>query len=379
MITAVKLPKLTLTMESATVVKWLKREGDPVRQDEPLFELETDKAVVEVPAPTPGLLARIVVRDGEVAVGTTVAFIGDTGDALPDNPETVHRISSATPPSPLVTDRSQAVPKVRATPAARRRARELGVALDGLEGTGPNGQITQEDIEKLHLRSGSQSGPCAEDYRRKIAERTSNAWRTAPHIHIGGDLSAGGVITAFENGRRLLGQPLTITDVLLHATALVLREFQSLNAIWRGDYLETQSRIHLAFAVQSDFGVITPVIHDADRLSISELSSMRKNLASRASERRLKPTEVSDGTFTVTNLGMYPVDFFAPIINHPQIAILATGRARRVAGFCNDQVSPEWRMWANLALDHRAADGATGAQFLKRLEEVFANLPSHIQ
>jgi pyruvate dehydrogenase E2 component (dihydrolipoamide acetyltransferase) len=380
MITHVEIPKLTLTMDSATLVKWLKQEGEPVEKDESLFELETDKTVVDVPSPSRGLLKKILVREGTVAVGKTVAFIGDAVDQLPDIAEEKGSKSPGVPISTRTTlpRQSEEVGSVRATPAARRRARELGRSLDNLVGTGPEGRITQEDVERLASFSAGRSSSPVEDHRRLIAERTANTWRTVPHIHIGGDLVASGIPLALESGRKVVGPTLSITDLLLYTTAPLLGEIKQLNAIWRDDQLQPQPHIHLAFVVQTDFGVMAPVIHDAAQLSLAELSAKRKDLMERALTRRLELAELSDGTFTVTNLGMYPVDFFAPVINHPQSAILATGRVRQVAAVRGTQISPEWRMWANLAVDHRVADGATAAQFLRRLEESIAALPARI-
>jgi len=365
-------------MDSARLVKWLKQEGESVEKDESLLELETDKAVVDVPSPGRGLIRKILVREGSVAVGRTVAFIGDASDQVPDSLEEAGTKSPGTQVADHTIPAPQSVEpgNLRATPAARRRARELGVSLASLVGTGPEGRITQEDVERMASAPAVPSP--IPDYRRLIGERTSNAWRTVPHIHIGGDLVAQGIILALEKGRTIVGPTLSITDLLLYTTASLLGEIKPLNSIWCGDELRPQSQIHLAFAVQTDFGVMTPLIHDANQLSLSELSARRKDLTERASTRRLEPTELTGGTFTVTNLGMYPVDFFAPVINHPQAAILATGRVRQVAAVQGTEIIPEWKMWANLAVDHRVADGATAAQFLRKLEQAIEALPARV-
>jgi pyruvate dehydrogenase E2 component (dihydrolipoamide acetyltransferase) len=384
MITRVEIPKLTLTMDGGAVVKWFKQEGDPVEKDELLFELETDKTVVEMPSPGHGLLRKILVHEGAVAVGMTVAIIGDASDQLPDlaegtggKPPVARSSLGAAPPA-----QSPETDRVRATPAARRRARELGLNLGNLVGTGPEGQITQEDVERLTtLSTGDSSSPSGDhtgDHRRLITQRTSNTWRTVPHIHIGGELAAGGIMLALRSGRTVVGSSLSITDLLLYAVASLLGEFKPLNALWSDNQVQPQSRVHLAFAVQTDLGVMIPVIHDADRLSLTTLSTKRKDLTERASTRRLQLAELEGGTFTVTNLGMYPVDFFAPVINHPQTAILATGRVRQVAAVHANEIRAEWRMWANLAVDHRVADGAIAAQFLRRLEQTIAALPARM-
>lgn len=379
MITLVEIPKLTLTMDSATLVKWLKLEGEPVEKDESLFELETDKTIVEVPSPGRGLLRKILVRDGVVEVGKTVAFIADASDQLPDAGEDTGSRSVAIQPLARATSPGPAqVGGGRVTPAARRRARELGLNIEQLTGTGPEGRITQEDVERQALVSPGPVPSALEDHRRLIGERTTNTWRTVPHIHIGGDLRARGIKLALEKGRTVVGVGLSITDLLLYTVASLLGEFKPLNAIWCDGHIQPQSRIHLAFAVQTDFGVVAPVIHDADHLSLVELSAKRKDLTERATTRRLELTQLAQGTFTVTNLGMYPVDFFAPVINHPQTAILATGRVRQVAAVRERQIIPEWSMWVNLALDHRAADGSMAAQFLQKLEESIEALPPRI-
>ena len=381
MITPIEIPKLTLTMDGGTLVKWLKQEGEAVEKDELLFELETDKTLVEVSSPAHGLLKKILVREGTVTVGMTVAFIGEAADRLPDvaadastGGPAMGRVSSPDTERPPLAG----MDKVRATPAARRRARELGLSLGSLAGTGPEGRITEEDVERQGAHSAGRPPSPLGDHRRLIAERTSNTWRTVPHIHIGGDLAAGGILQALQNGRKLLGPGLSITDLLLYATASLLGEFKMLNALWRGSQIQPQSRIHLAFAVQTDFGVMVPVIHDADRLSLEALSTKRKKLTEQARMRHLDLAELEGGTFTLTNLGMYPVDFFAPLINHPQTAILATGRIRQVPAVRGTEITAEWRMWANLAIDHRVGDGATAAQFLRRMEESFEALASRI-
>ena len=376
MITRIEIPKLTLTMESARLVKWLKQEGEAVEKDESLLELETDKAVVDMPSPVGGFLRKILVDSGSVSVGEAVALVGDPSDEVPAAFEENTK-SEPAPHFEPASVRSQSTPDlVRATPAAKRRARELGIDLHNVSGTGPEGRITQEDVEQVASSSVNRSS--SEDHRGTIAERTSKAWRTIPHIHIGGHLIARGLTVALEKGRSTVGPALSITDLLAYTTASLLGEFRSLNATWRDEQTYQEPQIHLAFAVQTDFGVVTPVIHDADQLSLADLAAKRKDLTARALARRLELNELSGGTFTITNLGMYPVDFFAPIINYPQVAIIATGRVSQVAEVRGAQIVPEWKMWANLAVDHRVADGATAARFLQRLEESMATLPTRI-
>jgi len=376
MITRVEIPKLTLTMDEATLVKWLKREGESVEKDEPLFELETDKTVVEVPSPFRGIVKKILIHEGTVSVGASVALIGEAGDlvvatAEHEGGEIIETIVS--PQSTLLPSTEKST-STRATPAARRRAKELGLNLGDLLKTATGGRITEEDVERMAPHSAVPLPLPIGYQRRLIGERTSNTWRTVPHIHIGGELVATGLRVALERERKVLGQTLSITDLLLFVTASVLGGFVPLNSVWRDNQLEGQTHIHLAFAVETEWGVVTPTIHDADRLSLVGLSAKRKDLTDRALARRLEAQELSGGTFTVTNLGMYPVDFFVPVINHPQSAILATGRVRQGVSVKGIRVKPEWHMWANIAVDHRAADGATAAKFLQKLEQAIEAL-----
>jgi pyruvate dehydrogenase E2 component (dihydrolipoamide acetyltransferase) len=383
MITAVEIPKLTLTMEGGTLVRWLKREGDPVQKDDVLFELETDKANVEVASPANGCLKKILVKEGAVVVGSTVAFIGEEEDVLPDptTRETAQpRSFSPTLGSSAPERPSSGSPIIRATPAARRRAQEAGLSVTSVTGTGPEGRITQEDVENAIARRAE--GPThvvgvTSDFRSLIAERTARSWHTVPHIHIGGELNAAGLKTALEKARRSETPTIGMTDLLLFTVAEALRACPTLNAVWRDGRADPRPELNLGFAVHSVRGVIAPVIHDVERRSLAEISVERIRLREAVVHRSLQPRDLEEGTFTLTNLGMYPVDFFAPIVNHPQCAILATGRVRQVAA-AGTGVVPAWRMWANVALDHRVLDGAAGAHFLAELERLIENLPSRV-
>lgn len=380
MITTVVIPKLTLTMEGGTLVRWLKREGEVVQKDEVLFELETDKANVEVPSPASGRLKKILVQEGPVVVGSTVGFIGEEQDILLDAalagtaPSTHDIPVSGSSASARGESESQVI---RATPAARRRARETGLNLAGVIGTGPEGRITQEDVETAI--ASRADGPAsvkgvASDFRSLIAERTSRAWHTVPHIHVGGELNATGLKAALDKARTSGTPAISMTDLLLFTAAAALRAFPALNAVWRDGRAEPQPEINVGFAVHSDRGVVTPVIHCMERRSLSEISVEHIRLRKAVFSRSLQPRDLEGGTFTLTNLGMYPVDFFAPIVNHPQCAILATGRVRQVAAVGTGDLVPVWRMWANVALDHRVVDGAVAALFLAELERLMESL-----
>jgi pyruvate dehydrogenase E2 component (dihydrolipoamide acetyltransferase) len=324
------VPKATITMEEGKLLSWLKSEGERVAKDDLIFELETDKAIVEVPAPADGILLKILRASGAVRPDAVVGWIGEAGERI------------------------AAEERVRSTPAARRRAAELGVDLAAVVGTGPGGRITEGDVEKAKPAD-------AVGRPKALVERLSNAWRTAPHIYLARKIDAGPLELARHGGA-------SVTDLLLFALARLLRRYPALCSVWSGESLLTASGMHLAFAVDTERGVIAPVIHNVDRISIMELSTERKKLAESARAGRLSPEQIAGGVFTLTNLGMTGVDFFAPIINHPQTAILAAGRIVQEPVVEDGVIRIGTRAWLNLAVDHRAADGALAGRFLEEFE-----------
>ena len=386
MITEVTIPKLTLTMEGGTLLHWLKEEGEDVKKDEVLFELETDKAVTEVLSPAAGILKTILVREGKVPVGTIVGFVGDLSDPIPESATRSRMPGSEVPgasPSALLSSKhSAAAPGfLRATPAARRRAKELGVEITLVRATGPEGRITQEDVERAATEfiGKEQAQIPADDLRPIIAERVSQAWHTVPHIHIGGELKAAGLRLGLEKARKNLSSDVSVTDLLLHSIAYLLPKFPSLNTVWQADKPVQQVQVHLAVAVQTERGVVAPVLRNIRQLTLQEISAERMRLREAALSRQLRPADLEGGTFTLTNLGMFPVDFFTPIINYPQSAILATGRVRDRVEIHNGVPQNVPSMWANVAVDHRVADGAAAAEFLRELEKTFDSIEERIR
>ena len=318
------------------------------------FELETDKAILDVPSPTEGVLLKILTPAGQVRVEEVVGWIGAAGEGIPAGTATVsHR-----PPKRLPAGASS-------TPAARRRARELGVDIASVRGSGPNGRITQEDVERA-AASHTRTPKLPEQSRGELARSLFHAWQTVPHIHISRRLEADALAQASEE---VHSRQVSVTDLLLFAVSRVLPDFPEITRIWEGERLEPATAIHLAFAVDSGKGVTAPVIQSADSLDLEQISAHRRELADAARLQRVKLADLNKGVFTLTNLGMEGADFFAPIINWPQTAILATGRMTREPVVRGDSIGVGWRMWANLALDHRAIDGAAGARFLAKLQD----------
>jgi pyruvate dehydrogenase E2 component (dihydrolipoamide acetyltransferase) len=332
-----------------------------------LFEMETDKAVVEVGAPSTGVLLKVMASQGLVKVGAVVGWIGQPGDPIEETAG-VHAFLEEGAPSPPVRSAVEPRPaRILATPAARKRASELGISLEKARSTTPGERITQEDVERaagvnaeLSKKSAARLGD-----RKVLIERLVNTWRSVPHIHIASYLDVSGLV---EAKKKLADREISVTDLLLHLLALLMPRFPQLSQVWKGDELVAATETNLAFAIDTDRGVVAPVISGANVLSLKARSQKRRELGDAARTHRLRPQQLQGAVFTLTNLGMQDVDFFAPVINAPQTAILATGKIRQVPVVANGVVCVGWRMWANLAVDHRAADGMAAAEFLKQLQ-----------
>jgi pyruvate dehydrogenase E2 component (dihydrolipoamide acetyltransferase) len=364
-------------MEQGSILKWLKSEGDPVTRNSLLFELETDKAILEVPSPADGVLLKIMTATGRVQVEEIVGWVGSPGEIIApemarSGPAEVATPAPAAVPAPPPLSR----PSSPSTPAARRRAAELGLEITSVVGSGPGGRITQEDVERAATSRRIGAEPPVAAGRGELARNVTLAWRTVPHIHISRRLEVDEMAGASE---RLRHRNLSVTDLLLFALSRTLPSFPDLTQTWNGDRLEQASATHIAIAVNTERGVMAPVIRDASSLTLEQIGARRRALASAARAHELKVGDLVGGVFTLTNLGMEGVDFFAPILNHPQTAILATGRMTEEPIVRDGSVRVGWRMWANLAIDHRVADGAIGARFLTILQEEVNRLFRMIQ
>jgi pyruvate dehydrogenase E2 component (dihydrolipoamide acetyltransferase) len=366
-------------MEEGSILRWLINEGESVTRDSLLFELETDKALLEVPAPAEGVLLKIMTGAGPVRVEEVVGWIGAPGESIkpataarsPEAAAGPFRAPDAVPP-PLSRTTSPS------TPAARRRAAELGLELAGIAGSGPGGRITQEDVEVAAAGRTVGTEPSISSLRPRgeLARAVTLAWQTVPHIHIGRRLEADGIARASE---QLRSRHISVTDLLLFALSRLLPSFPELTQTWDGDRLVPASAMNIAFAVDTENGVVAPVIQNAASLTIDQIGGRRQELAGAARAHRVRLADLSGGVFTLTNLGMEGADFFAPIINSPQTSILATGRMMQEPIVRDGSVRVEWRMWANLALDHRVTDGAIGARFLVKLQERMNQLSGMFQ
>jgi pyruvate dehydrogenase E2 component (dihydrolipoamide acetyltransferase) len=388
--TEVKLPRLGQGMESGTIVRWLKSEGDAVKKREPLYELDTDKVTQEVEAEADGVLLKIVVAEGEVEVGTTIAVIGTEGEqvvleAVTAKPKAQQAERAAPAPS---GSEPQGVPataasgengRVKASPLARRMARERGIDLTGVAGTGPEGRIVADDVEKA--AAGAPAGfvtllpaPEAEvvqltSTRKTIARRLTEAWQ-APVFQLGVSADMTEALALRERlVERLVEGDVkpTVNDVLTKLVAVALTRHRAVNATFDGEAIQRSPTAHVGIAVAAPNGLVVPVVRDADRRTIQEIARARADLVGRARDGKLTLPDLEGGTFTISNLGMFGVEEFVAVLNPPQVAILAVGAVKDTPVAVDGGIDVAPIVQLVLTCDHRAIDGADGAQFLQTL------------
>jgi pyruvate dehydrogenase E2 component (dihydrolipoamide acetyltransferase) len=390
MITEVLLPALGETMDTARIVRWLKQPGEHIAKGEPLFEIETDKATIEVEALADGILRRIQIgENSQASIGDVVALLSDQPDEpLPEVQATAAVAAPSArrqPPAAPMPGMIPAPPsqKLIASPRARRRAEQCGVDLSQVgPGSGAKGRIIEADVQSYLEASPATTAPRLEPLsppdeervlplegaRRAIAERMARSAQTAPHFN----LSLSVDMSVIEQSRQRLNagpnRPVKVTPTayLVKVCAWALERHPLVNASLQADGIHLHSDVHIGVAVARDDGLIVPVLRNAHRKNLEQIASELADLAARARSGRLKLDELSGGTFTISNLGMFGIDGFAAIINPPESAILAVGRILRtpVAGE-NDRVEVRPMLRMTLSCDHRVIDGAIGAAFLQ--------------
>jgi len=406
MATEIKLPRLGQGMESGTIVKWLKSEGDKVEKGEPLYELDTDKVTQEVEADASGVLLKISVQDGEVEVGRTIAVIGEAGEKVeepaeakvPDDkqeeaakrpvrvggPVEGVRENREAPPTPI--ERTDG--RVKASPLARRIARERGIDLGTVAGTGPEGRVVAEDVERAAasgppvaatvtaLPTGPGTRPQdvevqqLSSMRKTIARRLTEAWQ-APVFQLGVtvDMERAQAVRAKLVELHADGAKPTLSDLLTKVCAAALMRHRAVNALYKGDEIELYPTANVGIAVAVPNGLVVPVIRSSERLSVAEIANARAELVERARSGKLQQGDLDGGTFTISNLGMYGIERFIAVLNPPQAAILAVGSVEDRVVAVDGQAVVRPRMEITLTCDHRAVDGATGAEFLMTVKQ----------
>ncbi len=389
---SVVMPALEMAQETGKLLAWRKKEGDSVSKGEPLLEIETDKAVVEVEAPSDGVLAGIKAAEGsDIPVGQIIAWIVAPGENPPEEADMAapaaragsHAKSEPAQSAPVVVRTSlEASHVAKISPKARRLAKELGVDITTLHGSGPGGEILATDVQ---LAADAPSAAAAKSASvemptslgRIMAERTTQSWTTVPHFFVTRDIDA----SALNDFRQDIvgkvesehGIRITHTDLLVALTARVLLKHPRLNASWAEGGIHLHNHVHVGIAIAVNDGVVAGVIRNAHTEGLPKIAIQRRDVAERARAGKLRPSDISDATFTISNLGMFKVDQFSAIITPPQAAILAVGGIadRVVAVDGKPVVRP--MMTLTVSCDHRVADGARGAMFLADLAEAITS------
>jgi pyruvate dehydrogenase E2 component (dihydrolipoamide acetyltransferase) len=389
---SVVMPALEMAQETGKLIAWRKKEGDRVSKGEPLLEIETDKAVVEVEAPADGVLAGIKASEGaEVPVGQTIAWIvapgeqppADTAPSLPAARASSQRKSEASQATPAHAVSSSTAGSARISPKARRLAKELGVDITAIHGSGPGGEILASDVQAASstpevtaaARSPKESGTVEvpTSLGRIMAERTTQSWTTVPHFFVTRDVDATAlneyreqIVDEIESTKKIR---VTHTDLLVASVSRVLLKHPRLNASWSAEGIRLHDHVNMGVAIAVNDGVVAAVIHNAHTASLTEIATQRRDIAERARAGKLRPADIADATFTISNLGMYRVDQFSAIITPPQAAILAVGGISDRVVVVEGKPAVRPMMTLTVSCDHRVADGARAAMFLSDLAQ----------
>ena len=403
MATNVYMEALSPTMEEGRVVKWHKRDGDPVKTGETLAEVETDKAVMDLGARADGVLRQVAAAEGQtVPVGSVVAVIVAPGEAVGAAPAPAPKPA----PAPSGSGERGAVPstavaadatRVKASPLARRIAKEAGVDLKLVTGTGPGGRVTKRDLE---ARAGAAQpalqrevplpaprspvvtggGEAYQDVpltqiRKTIAKRLATSLGPVPHFFLTTEVDMERANEARDALNKQLGDQgkVSFNDIIIKATAHALTKHPACNAWFQEDHIRYWHEVHIGMAVAVEDGLITPVIRNAGLKSLADIGREAKELAERARNRRLQPNEYTGATFSVSNLGMFDIDQFTAVINPPEAGIIAVGSIVQKPVVVDGQLGARRRMRITMSCDHRVIDGATGAAFLRTLKQMLEN------
>lgn len=410
---------LSPTMDEGTLVEWLKNEGDVVKEGELIAEIETDKATMEMESFHEGVLLKLLAQKGDaLPVGAPLAIVGSKGEDVSDLVASLKGGKAAAPAAPAAP--ASAAPAVEAAPAApapvaaapapapqdgrlkvspvaRKMATEAGISLSTVEGSGPAGRIVKRDIEEALTRgpaaapaavSGAASAPAAvagettqvplSQMRKTIARRLVEVWTSTPHFYVTAEFDMARAMAQrkqINNELAAIGSDvkISVNDMIIKASAIALKRYPKMNVSFQGDHIAQYGDVHVGVAVAVEDGLITPVIRNADQKTLSAIATEVRELAGRARDRRLKPHEYTGGTFSISNLGMFGIDEFSAIINPPEAAILACGAVQDVPVVVNGEIKVGTRMRVTLSCDHRAVDGATGAEFLAELRKLLEN------
>jgi len=363
LVTKVLMPRLSLTMKEGTVVQWFKKEGDAVNKGEPLVEVLTEKVTYDIEAPVSGILRKVLALEGvEVPVAEVLGII-----TAPDEQLTEETTAEA----PTKEEVGEIEKRILASPAAKRLAKEYGIDLTQVKGTGPEGRIVEEDVRKF--AEEIKVGPRVREVipligiRKTAAERVTLSAKTAPHSTVTMEVD-------MTNATKLREEQVSYTEILVKAVARALAEHPIVNSTLDGEQIKIFEDINIGVAVATEKGLVVPVIHDADKKSLKEVASTLNELVEKARASKLSKEELTGGTFTITNLGMFGVEIFTPIINPPETAILGVGKVVEKPVIVNKEIVIKPMMYLSLSYDHRVIDGAPAAQFLQKIKQLLENL-----
>ncbi|MFA6540851.1 MAG: pyruvate dehydrogenase complex dihydrolipoamide acetyltransferase [Bacteroidota bacterium] len=398
MATKMLMPKLSDTMEEGVILKWRKKEGEKVKSGEIIADIQSDKADMEQEAYDSGVILKIFPKEGEgIKVGTPLVIIGKEGEdisaLLNDGPQPT-AINKDVPPAAAAPGPSESIQpaavssgegtRVKISPLAKKIAQEKNIDVTSLSGSGPSGRIVKKDVESMSGTSVSRSNErmTAPQHtqeipltmmRKTIAKRLLESKTTIPHFYVTSEINMKRAIEFRESLNSGDETKFSYNDLIVKAVALALKRNPKANSSFAGDKILQHGRIDISIAVAIDDGLITPVLRNADQKGLSEIHSEVKELASKAREGKLKPEEFSNGTFTISNMGMYDVENFAAIINPPEGAILAVGSIIEKPVVENGELAVGNTLKATLSCDHRVIDGAIGAQFLQSFKRILEN------
>jgi len=401
MVEYVIMPKLGFNMEKGTLLRWRKKEGDFVKEQEVLFEIETDKTVMEVEAQVSGVLRKILVTEGEeVPVTLPIAIIGDKDEDISkminkacqklgksemteEEPKEVKRISQEIAEKGQIKPKKEKKEFKKISPGARKKAKELGVEVQLVEGSGPGRVVIEKDILNYFQLKRETSKTFIKEkdiekripyigMRKIIGDRLSQSKFTAPHIYFTISVDMTKAISFLDTYNLDLQLKVTINDLIVFIVAKVLKEQPNINCLLVGEEIVYHKDINIGVAVAIEEGLIVPVVKNADKKSLSTLSKETKKLIKLARERKLMPEDYKGGTFTVSNLGMYEIESFTAIINSPEAAILAVGEIKKIPIVVEKENSEKTEirsiMKMTLSADHRLIYGAMAASFLNRIK-----------
>jgi len=396
----VVMPQFDETMQSGKIVAWMKKEGENVDKGEPIVQIETQKLTVEIEAPENGILAKILAKEGDdIPVLQAIAIIAVPGETMEANSligevELTHAERKIEKSQEARTDILEEIGRVNArvpiSPLARKLAREHGIDLAKINGSGPGGRISRDDVMREFEQSKTRAAPelhyskvmQISKIRKTIAERMSYSAKNAPQVTVTVETDASEIVRLRE---RILsdieaetGIRLSYTDLLVKAAAVALRQEPMFNSRLDGDVIRLIEQINIGVAVEVPEGLIVPVVRDADKKTLAQIARSTKQLIDGARDGKLSSSELTGGTFTITNLGPYGVDVFTPLINPPETAILGVGKIADKPMASDGKIEIRPMMYLSLSFDHRVIDGALAARFLQRIKQILEHPSSLI-